>query len=269
MTTVAVIQMTSGAEVLQNLRRAEKLVRAACEKEAKLVLLPENFCFMGFNDCDKLAIAEAVNQGFIQKTVSAWAVKYNIWIVAGSIVLKSENKRVRSACLVYDNGGKLAGRYDKIHLFDVNLGTTERYLESKTIEPGKNTVVVDTPIGRLGLSICYDLRFPELYRQLTVKGAEVFAIPSAFTAKTGAAHWYFLLHARAIENLAYVLASNQVGEHQNGRQTFGNSIIIDPWGRKLGRLLDEVGVASAVIDLEYVQKIRKQFPTNEHHVLEN
>lgn len=267
MTRAAVAQMTSSASVKDNLKQVEQFFLLASEQEAKLLLLPENFAFMGMQEEDKLTVAENYREGEIQQLVSALAKKYKIWVVAGTMPLKGMNGLVRSASLVFDDHGLCAGRYDKIHLFDVQVSDSESHQESRTIERGSDIVVVDTPVGRLGLTVCYDLRFPELFRQLVMRGAEVFAVPSAFTAVTGAVHWEILLRARAIENLCYVLASNQTGHHENGRNTYGHSMIIEPWGSILVEQHEGVGLITAKLDNEYSKQLRRRFPTNEHHVL--
>ncbi|MGQ3892682.1 carbon-nitrogen hydrolase family protein [Legionella sp. CNM-4043-24] len=267
MANLALVQMNSSASVKKNLDELEKLLAQARDEHIDLVALPENFAFMGLKETDKLAIAESFGHGEIQQAISRLAKQYNLWILAGTIPIKTASDRVRASCLVYDNQGKCAARYDKIHLFDVRVSETEAHQESLTIEPGDELVVVDTPVGRIGLSVCYDLRFPELYRQLVLKGAELLSVPSAFTAVTGAAHWDVLLRARAIENLCYVLAPNQSGLHENGRKTYGHSQIIEPWGSSIARQATGVGLISAPIDLQRLQQLRRQFPSNSHHVL--
>ena len=214
-----------------------------------------------------MRIAEAYGHGEIQLAVAQLAKHYGLWVIAGTIPLRCSDKQVHSSCLVYDDKGVCVTRYDKIHLFDVQVSEDEAHQESFTIARGDQLVVVETPIGRVGLSICYDLRFPELYRQLVLKGAEVIAIPSAFTAVTGIAHWSILLRARAIENLCYILAPNQGGVHANGRHTHGHSMIVEPWGKILGEHHSGPGIIVADIDLQRLQQLRRQFPCNEHHVL--
>lgn len=267
MSNLAVVQMNSSASVKKNLDDLDRILMQARDEQVELIVLPENFAFMGMKETDKLAIAESFGQGEIQQTISAQAKKHNLWIIAGTIPVKTSGERVRASSLVYDNEGKCAARYDKIHLFDVRVSGTESHQESMTIEPGADLVVVDTPVGRIGLSVCYDLRFPELYRQLALQGAEIFSIPSAFTAITGAAHWEVLLRARAIENLCYVLAADQGGVHENARKTHGNSMIIEPWGKIIARLSKGTGMVKASIDLQRLQQLRRQFPCNTHHVL--
>ncbi len=181
--------------------------------------------------------------------------------------MKNQGQRVRASTLVYNEEGQCVARYDKIHLFDVNILGQESYQESKTIEPGHQLVVVDTPFGHIGLSICYDLRFPELYRTLIQKHAQIIVVPSAFTAKTGAAHWEVLIKARAIENLCYILAANQGGQHQNGRVTYGHSMVVDPWGNTLGELETGEGMLIVDLDLKKVMRLRHEFPCIAHRVL--
>lgn len=267
MTRAAVIQMVSSAKVDSNLTSLQPYFLSAQEAGAALVVLPENFACMGMLEADKLAIAEAYGAGIIQHRIAQLAKQFKLWVIAGTIPIKGSGSRVKSSCLVYDSQGICVARYDKIHLFDVCVSGKEVYQESLAIEPGDKLVVVDTPIGHVGLSVCYDLRFPELYRQLTQQGAELFAVPSAFTAATGVAHWDVLLRARAIENLSYVLAANQGGLHDNGRHTYGHSMIVEPWGNVGVLQTQETGVVVADIDLQGLRQLRQQFPCNEHHVL--
>lgn len=268
MNKAAVIQMVSSPEVMENFKIVEHYLIEAKNQDVSLVVLPENFAFMGLNEQDKLKHAEVFGVGDMQERLSALAKKFGIWIVAGTIPMRATNNKVRAASLVFDDKGKCAARYDKIHLFDVRVSQHEAHQESLTIEPGKECVVVDTPVGKIGLSVCYDLRFPELFRQLVIKGAELFTVSSAFTAITGVAHWEVLLRARAIENLCYVLAPNQGGHHKNERTTYGNSMIIEPWGKILAqKSTDGAGMVTAAIDLQRMQQLRSQFPCNDHHVL--
>lgn len=267
MSKVAVIQMVSSASVKNNLKQIDRFLFRAVEEHVDLVVLPENFAFMGMKETDKLVVGEIYGTGEIQQAISAMAKKYGLWVVAGTIPVKGLQNRVKASCLVFDDQGLCAARYDKIHLFDVRVSEQEAHQESLTVERGDEIVVVETPVGRLGLTVCYDLRFPELYQQLIIRGAELFSVPSAFTAITGAAHWEVLLRARAIENLCYVLAPNQGGKHENGRQTYGHSMIVDPWGKVLARHDEGDGMVTATIDLQYLQQLRRQFPCNNHHVL--
>lgn len=262
---VAAIQMASGPSVAANLSEAERLIGMAADQGAKLVVLPEFFAIMGKKESDKVAVRETEGKGPIQKFLSAMAKKHKIWLVGGSVPLEaSVPSKVRNSCLVYDDKGKLAARYDKIHLFGMDLGN-ERFREDKTIEPGDQVVVVETPFGRVGLSICYDLRFPELYRAMG--DVDIIVIPSAFTETTGKAHWETLVRARAIENLAYVVASAQGGYHLSGRETHGNSMIVDPWGVILDRLPRGSGVVIANVNPAYQASLRKSLPALTHRTL--
>lgn len=269
MTVVVAIQMASGPNVSANLLEAERLIANAAAEKAKLVVLPENFALMGLKESDKVAIGEAQSEGELQTFLSLQAIKHGIWIVGGTIPMRTDDsKRIRAACLLYNDLGEQVGRYDKIHLFDVSFpDSNENYIESETIEPGTEAVVIDTPFGKLGLAVCYDLRFPELFRDMLDKGMEILTIPSAFTAITGKAHWEILLRARAIENQCFVIAGAQGGYHANGRETYGDSMIIDPWGIVLNRLSKAAGIVRAEIDLERVTNVRQTFPAVEHRRL--
>jgi len=269
MTRVAAIQMTSSADVGRNLATAAALLRQCHERGATLAALPENFAFMGAAEADKLAIAEDEGSGPIQDTLAGLAREFGLWIVGGTVPLRVAGEaRTAAACLVFDAGGRRVARYDKIHLFDVAIpGRDERYQESASVRPGQTPVCVDTPAGRLGLAVCYDLRFPELFRRLLALGAEWFCLPSAFTAPTGRAHWETLLRARAIENLCHVVAPAQSGFHDNGRETHGDSMIVDCWGRVLARLPRGTGVVAADIDLVRQREVRQNFPSVAHRRL--
>lgn len=265
---VAVVQLVSKANVHDNLCALEPLFKQAKSQEVDLIVLPENFAFMGHVDTDKFKCAEEYGQGVIQQTISELAKRYGIWVVAGTIPIKNATaKRVRASCIVYNHQGNAVACYDKIHLFDVCIDGHEEHKESQTIEPGSQVVVVDTPVGCVGLSVCYDIRFPELYRQMVLKGAEILTVPAAFTEVTGRAHWDTLLRARAIENVCYVLAANQGGMHDNGRHTYGHSMVVNPWGKILGQPLKISGIAVAEIDLQELHQLRRQLPCNDHHVL--
>ena len=262
---IAAIQMASGPNVAANLSEAERLIGNAASQGAKLVALPEYFAIMGLKDTDKVAVREAEGKGPIQKFLSQMAKKHKIWLIAGSIPMESSvPNKVRNSCLVYDDKGKMVARYDKIHLFGLDLGN-EHYREEKTIEAGDRIVVVETPFGKIGLSICYDLRFPELYRAM--KEVDIIVVPSAFTDTTGKAHWETLVRARAIENLAYVLAPAQGGYHLSGRETHGNSMIVDPWGVILDRLPRGSGVVVAGINPAYQASLRKSLPALKHRTI--
>lgn len=266
MTRVAAVQMVSGAEVARNLEIAGRLLRDARERGAVVAALPENFAFMGFAETDKLAVAEDDSGGPIQSAIAAQARALGLWIVAGTIPLRvTGESRVAAACLVYDAAGRRVARYDKIHLFDVAIpGRDERYEESASVRPGRDAVCVPTPAGVLGLAVCYDLRFPEHFRRLLDLGAEWFCLPSAFTEPTGRAHWETLLRARAIENFCHVVAPAQSGFHENGRETHGDSMIVDCWGRVLARLPRGSGVVAAEIDLVRQREVRQNFPSLDH-----
>lgn len=267
---VAAIQFAAGINVQRNLETVAGLVAQAKSKGAELVVLPENLALMGHKDTDKLIYAEADGEGPIQEFLADLADQHKVWLVAGTIPIQASHGKVYAASLVFDGDGNRIGRYDKIHLFDVDVpGSTEQYRESATIGPGYQALVVDSPFGRLGVTVCYDLRFPELYRQMEDAGAEIFAVSAAFTAKTGAAHWELLLRARAVENLAYVVASGQGGLHENGRETYGNSMIVDPWGTVLARLGSEPGVVVSEIDLDSQHEKRKVFPVLSHRRLDS
>ncbi|MBV8877625.1 MAG: carbon-nitrogen hydrolase family protein [Gammaproteobacteria bacterium] len=263
---ITAIQMTSGPEVGANLEQAAALLAEAAARGARLAALPENFCFMGLKDADKRAVAERDGQGPVQDFLAATARRLRLWIVGGTVPLvAAADGRVAAACLVYDSDGARAARYDKIHLFDVDLpGRAESYRESAHVAPGARATLLDTPVGRLGLSVCYDVRFPELYRHLSAEGAQLLSVPSAFTSPTGRAHWETLLRARAIENLCYVVAPAQSGFHASGRETHGDSMIVDYWGRVLQRLPRGSGCAVADIDLAAQANVRESFPALAH-----
>jgi len=266
MSKCAAIQMASSPSVSANLFEAEKLIAEAAKAGAKLVALPENFALMGDHELDKIKVKEVDGSGPIQDFLANVAKKYAVWVVGGTIpIAANQDNKVRAACLIYNDQGVRVARYDKMHLFDVNVpGTNEVYRESDSIEQGDRPIVIDTPFGRLGVAVCYDLRFPEYFRELSEQGMQLLVIPSAFTAETGAAHWEVLLRARAIENLCYVLAPNQGGFHLNGRKTFGHSMVIDPWGVILDCYKTGGGFVSADIDLERLEKVRASFPTLIH-----
>lgn len=304
----AVLQMTSAPEVEANLASARVLLERARAEGASLAALPENFAIMGHKEVDKVAVAETAGEGPIQAFLGHCARELGLWIIGGTIPLRVEGEpqRVASASLVFDQRGRCVARYDKIHLFDVDipnrdrpnrdrpdragddsdgpnpegpnpegsdreganrggLRTSERYRESATVAPGSQACVVPTPLGRIGMAVCYDVRFPELFRVLQEQGAEILSLPSAFTAPTGKAHWELLARARAVENLCYVLAPAQSGIHPNGRETWGDSLIVDPWGQVVSRVADAgPGVAVAEIDRTVQQELRERFPALSH-----
>lgn len=264
----AAVQMVSGADVPSNLAEAARLIGEAAASGARLAVLPENFALMARDDTGRRQAAEDDGQGPIQEFLAAQARQHGMWLIGGSVLLKTARaERMRAACLVYDERGQRVARYDKIHLFDVTLAGGEQYRESSVLESGDSPVVLDTPFGRVGLSICYDLRFPELYRRLLDLGAVTMVVPSAFTATTGRAHWEVLVRARAIENLAYVIAPNQGGFHENGRETHGDSMIVSPWGEVLARRARGPGVVEAIVDPDRLRQVRRQLPSIDHRRL--
>ena len=262
--------MTSTVDVDQNLESASELITQAVNQGAYFLLLPENFPLMGHEEHDKVAILEPFGQGPIQDFLSEQSQKHGVWLMGGTIPLQaSVVDKIRAACLFYDPEGNCAFRYDKMHLFDVTVDEDagESYQESNTLEAGNEIVVAETPFGNIGMSVCYDLRFPELYRAMLKNDVNIITVPSAFTATTGVAHWKSLLRARAIENLCYVIASNQGGRHINDRETCGHSMIIDPWGEILDCVEKGPGFAIADIDLGKQKTLRRNFPCLEHRQL--
>jgi nitrilase len=266
---VAAIQMCSGVDVAANLAVAGDLLRAAARDGARLAVLPENFALMARQEQDKRAIAEADGDGPIQQALAGWAREHALVLVAGTVPLRVDGEaRVAAASLVYGPEGARLGRYDKMHLFDVDVpGADESHRESSGLVPGREVVVVATPVGRIGVAVCYDLRFPELFRRMGAMGADFFAVSAAFTVPTGEAHWEVLLRARAVENLSHLVASAQAGGHKNGRRTFGHSAVVDHWGRVLAQRPTGVGYALAEIDLARQSQVRREFPALEHRVL--
>lgn len=262
---VAAIQMASSPSVSANLIEAERLIKLAAEGGAKIVVLPEYFCLMGIKDTDKVKVREQEGDGPIQRFLSKMAKKHKILLIGGTVPLASKSaSKVRNSCLVYNDKGKQIARYDKIHLFGLDLAT-EHYHEENTIEAGNEVIVVETPYGKIGLSTCYDLRFPELYRAMGE--VDMIVVPSAFTETTGKAHWETLIRARAIENLCYVIAPAQGGYHLSGRETHGNTMIVDPWGVVLDRLPRGSGVVMAGINLHYEASLRKSLPALKHKTI--
>lgn len=262
---VAAIQMASGPSVPANLEEAFRLIEEAAAKQAKLVVLPEYFCIMGMKDTDKLSVREHPGEGEVQNFLSETAKRFGIWVVGGSVPLVSPtSNKVYNSCLVYDEHGQQVARYDKIHLFGLSMGN-ENFAEERTIDAGNRVVALDSPFGRMGLSICYDLRFPELYRMMGK--VDIILAPAAFTALTGKAHWETLIRARAIENQAYLIAPAQGGFHVNGRETNGDSMIVNPWGVIIDRLPRGSGVVVAEIDRDYQLSVRASLPALEHRCL--
>ncbi len=263
--TVAALQMVSTPDVVRNLDEAGRLIAEAAEGGAQLVLLPEYFCFMGHRDTDKLAIAEPYGDGPIQRFLAAAAQRHGVWVIGGTLPLASpEPARVLNTTLVFDPAGREAARYDKIHLFNFEKGE-DSFDEARTIRPGDVVRTFEAPFGRVGLSVCYDLRFPELYRQLG--DCALMVVPSAFTYTTGRAHWDTLLRARAVENQCYVLAAAQGGKHENGRSTWGHSVLIDPWGETVAVREEGAGVVAGPIDAARIADVRQSLPAWRHRVL--
>lgn len=271
--TAAAVQMVSGSDVKTNLATAGRLIGQAAQAGARLVALPENFALLGRREQDKLAVAEPDGAGPIQDFLADTACRHGIHLIGGTIPLRgADPQRVRAACLLHGPDGQRLARYDKIHLFDVDVGESaaggERYRESASIEPGQTAVTVNTALGCIGLAVCYDLRFPELFRALQARGAQILVLPSAFTETTGAAHWHLLCRARAVENLCYLVAPGQGGLHDNGRRTYGHSLIASPWGEVLAERIEMgEGTACATIDLAAMERVRERFPALQHRRL--
>ncbi|WP_423759230.1 carbon-nitrogen hydrolase family protein [Burkholderia sp. NLJ2] len=262
---VAALQMVSTPDVARNLAEAGRLIAEAAGEGAQLVLLPEYFCFMGHRDTDKLALAEPYQDGPIQRFLADAARRHGIWVIGGTLPLKApEPDRVLNTTLVFDPSGNEAARYDKIHLFNFEKGD-ESFDEARTIRAGDTVVAFDAPFGRVGLSVCYDLRFPELYRRMG--DCTLIVVPSAFTYTTGRAHWETLLRARAVENQCYVLAAAQGGKHENGRRTWGHSMLIDPWGEIVAVRDVGASVVLGAIDPQRIADVRQSLPAWRHRVL--
>jgi predicted amidohydrolase len=263
---VAALQMASGPHVEANLLEAERLLGLAAAQGARLAVLPEAFAFMGKSDPEQLKIAEEDGSGPIQSFLANMARRHGLWLVGGTLPIHADSPgKVRAACLVFDDRGERVGRYDKIHLFDADLpGSGERYRESAVFEPGDRPLWLDSPFGRIGLAVCYDLRFPELFRHLMCAEVDLFCLPAAFTALTGKAHWEVLLRARAVENQSFIVAAAQGGFHKSGRQTYGHSMIVDPWGKILAEAGTGPALVSAPVDAELLQSTRHNLPVLRH-----
>jgi nitrilase len=262
---IAACQMVSGPDVAANLATARRLLEEAARRGAELAALPEYFCLMGMHDSDKLALAEVEGTGPIQDMLAATARELGLWIIGGTLPIKSATaERVRNSTLVFSPAGECVARYDKIHLFAFDNGR-ESYDEGKVLEAGGQPTSFAAGDVRVGLSVCYDLRFPELYR--SYGGCELLAVPAAFTYTTGQAHWELLLRARAVENQCYVIAPAQGGKHANGRRTWGHSMIVDPWGQVLDVLAEGEGVVMADVDAARLAQVRQQLPALAHRKL--
>lgn len=263
--TVAAIQMVSSTSIADNLAQAAQHIQEAVAQKAQFILLPEYFAYMGRKDTDKLAYAEADTGGYIQNFMANIAQQHRVWIAGAGVPLQSKvASQVKNSLLVFNAEGQRVARYDKIHLFGFQQGN-ESYQEHHTTSAGNRVVVLDTPFGRIGLCTCYDIRFPELFRAMGK--IDLLLAPAAFTETTGRAHWEILLRARAIENQTFVLAAAQGGQHENGRETHGNSMLIDPWGEIIQRLSRESGLICAEINLEILRRVRQELPALEHRVL--
>ncbi len=271
MLKVAAIQMVSSDQLEENLEQAAELVDEAAAAGATLLTLPENFPLMSKEDTDRLAIAEDLGNGPIQDFLANSSRQHGIWLLGGTIPIRTQNRdKVFASSMLFNPKGECIAHYNKIHLFDVVVdeANTESYRESDTFEAGNDIVVAKTDVGNIGLSVCYDLRFPELYRKMHEHNVQIITSPSAFTATTGEAHWETLIRGRAIENLCYVIASNQGGTHANGRETWGHSMIVDPWGHVLDLVDYGSGIAFAEIDLEKQERLRSMFPSLTHRRLD-
>jgi len=261
--TVATLQMCSTDSVDDNLEQAADLIKQAVESGASLVVLPEMFSLLGVGNARSIGYQETLGTGKVQETLSILARQHHVWIVGGTIPLSTEDpNKIKAACLVYDHQGQVIARYDKIHLFDAMLSKQESYQESHTVSAGDKIVVVPTPIGKLGICVCFDLRFPEVFIELANLGAELIAVPAAFTPTTGQAHWEILMRCRALDCFAYVIGAAQSGMHPNGRSTHGQSMIVNPWGKIVAEVQTSgPGIAHATIDLKKLYEIRQQIPT--------
>jgi predicted amidohydrolase len=264
---IAALQTVATTDVDRNLEAAARLIGEAASQGAQLAALPEYFCLMGRRDTDKLAVAEAPGDGPIQRFLAAQAKQHGLWLIGGTLPLRTATpERARNACCVYAPDGSLAARYDKIHLFRFDSGG-ESHDEARVLEAGSEPVALQAGALRVGLSVCYDLRFPELYRALCAPPCDVLSVPAAFTYTTGRAHWELLLRARAVENQCYVLAAAQGGTHENGRRTWGHSMIVDPWGEVLAVRPEGEGVVLAEVDATRLAAVRQQLPALAHRKL--
>jgi nitrilase len=262
----AAIQMTSTTDVRGNLLDAARLLAEAKRLGAELAVLPENFSFLGATDAERTAAVEPFGNGPGQRFLAEQAERLGLWIVGGTIPIRDGAQRASSRSLLVAPDGRVAAHYDKIHLFDVDIPTRagERYQESATTLPGTRVIAAETPIGRIGMTVCYDIRFPALFHRLSVLGVDVLVVPAAFTVPTGQVHWKPLLQARAIESLVYVVAAGQCGEHAGGRKTYGHSLIIGPWGETLAELDANPGVTCVDLDMIRLQRLRESFPVVQH-----
>jgi predicted amidohydrolase len=264
---VAAVQMTSTRDVAANLREAGRLVADAASQGAELVVLPENFSFLGATDADRVAAIEPFGDGPAQRFLTEASRAHGVWLVGGTIPIRDAGAdRASSRSLLVGPDGRVAAHYDKIHLFDVDIPgrANERYSESATTRAGTRVVAAQTPLARIGMTVCYDIRFPALFHRLSVLGTDIIVVPAAFTVPTGQVHWLPLLQARAIESLVYVVAAGQWGEHAGGRKTYGHSLILGPWGQVLGELPAGPGIVCADLDMIALADLRQRFPTVTH-----
>lgn len=273
-TTVAAIQMVSTHDIDENLHQASLLLAQAARQGASIAVLPENFAVLDTANMPVHGRRERTTDGPIRRFLAEQAVRHGIWIVGGSLPIAARpdgeplDQRVRASCIVVDDQGTEVARYDKIHLFDAMVEDSQgQYRESDTFEPGDSLVTLDTPAGRLGLAICYDLRFPELFRQLREREVDWVTLPSAFTWQTGDAHWHPLIRARAIENQVWVVAPGQGGQNSERRRTYGHSMIVDPWGRVVKELAEGAGLVMAELNPQYQREVRQRMPVWEHRRL--
>ncbi len=261
---VSCIQNNSGADINQNINDITQFIIAAHSKGAELICLPEYFCYVDNDDERMLAHSYHEKEHPALSQLCKLAEKLNVWLLLGSLPIKISNEKVNNRCYLINNQGKIEAKYNKLHLFDVNLSDGESYLESATVEAGDKPVLASTPWGPLGMSICYDLRFAYLYRQLAQNGANFLTVPAAFTKTTGMAHWHTLIRARAIETGCYVFAPCQCGEHPGERTTYGHSLIVDPWGNVLADAGEEPGYIIADVDTQLVRQARQKIPALQH-----
>ena len=263
--SVAAVQLKPQRSVDANLNSAAELLAQAADAGAQLAVLPENFAYYGQGDLVQAGLAESEDQGPVRQFLREQAIELGVWLVAGTVPVAGASSKPSARCYLLNPQGEIVNHYDKIHLFDVDVADSQgSYRESDTFLAGNDVVVVDTPFGRLGLAICYDIRFPEFFRAIFAQGVDLIAIPAAFTLLTGKAHWLPLLQARAIENQCYIIGANQGGDHTPSRSTSGDSVIIDSWGKVLASKEKGAGYASAEVDLDELAKHRKSMPIQQH-----
>lgn len=267
MARLTAIQLQSVPDVVANLANIETILSRLPISDEHLVVLPESCLYFGGKDSKQTEFAEPLGHGFMQQQLSLLAIKYDVYLLAGTIPIQSQLEgKFTASSLLFSPKGRLLNDYQKIHLFDVDVDDNEKnYRESKLTQAGEKLSVSDLPSFKLGMTVCYDLRFPELFRALTTEGADVICVPSAFTKVTGKAHWQALLQARAIENQVYIVAAGQEGEHLNGRKTYGHSMIISPWGEIISMKADGVGYVSAEFDRQLINKVRADIPVSRHN----